>query len=106
MRAVAAAPSVIRDHGGASSALVPAVTPLTATLPPLVPNVPESPSKRRQRLAARRRAGESLQQSPEPTRRKRPDGDVDACAGLEPEGREPLAAQAEERHERPRRDAS
>jgi hypothetical protein len=74
MRAVAAAPSVIRDHGGASSALVPAVTPLAAALPPLVPNVPESPSKRRRRLAARRPSGESLQQSTEPTRRKRPDG--------------------------------
>jgi hypothetical protein len=74
MVAVSAGHSVIRDHGGASLALAPAVAALTAPLPPLVPYVPESPSKRRRRLAARRPSGESLHESPEPARRNRRDG--------------------------------
>ena len=74
VRDVAPGPSVIRDHGSASLAVAPAVAPLTAPLPPLMPYVPESPSKRRRRLGARRRSGEPLQESPAPVRRNRPDG--------------------------------
>ncbi len=74
MRTVAAAPSVIRDHGGASLVLAPSSTPLTTSLPALGPYVPESPSKRRGRLAAHRPSGEPLQTTPEPARRNRRDG--------------------------------
>ena len=74
MREVAAASSVIRDHGSALLSMAPAVTAPTAPLPPLMPYVPESPSKRRRRLGARRRSGEPLQTTPEPARRNRPDG--------------------------------
>jgi hypothetical protein len=74
MREVAAAPSVIRDHGSASLDIVPGVAVPAAPLPPLMPYVPESPSKRRRRLGANRRSGEPLQMTPEPARRNRPDG--------------------------------
>ncbi len=74
MREVAAAPSVIRDHGSASPGVAPGVAVPAAPLPPLMPYVPESPAKRRRRLGARRRSGEPLQTSPAPARRNRPDG--------------------------------
>jgi len=68
------------EVAGTSFALAPA-TAFAAPLPPFVPYVPESPAKRRRRLAARRPSGESLQESPESARRKRPDGIREATLG-------------------------
>jgi hypothetical protein len=62
--AVTASPSIIRDHGGASLADAGSVPVPAIPSRALVPYVPESPSKRRRRLAARRPTGESLQTSP------------------------------------------
>lgn len=72
--ATAAATSIVRDHGGASFTVAGSVPMLAGASRALVPYVPESPAKRRRRLGAQRRSGESLQESPEPARRKRPDG--------------------------------
>lgn len=75
---------LIRDHGSASG--VGASTPVvTAPLRRLVPYVPESPSKRRRRLAALRKATPQPVPLP-PTRRNRADGVreatmIQACAG-------------------------
>lgn len=72
--ATAAAPSIVRDHGGASLAVARSVPVLAGPARALVPYVPESPAKRRRRLGAHRPTGEPLQVSPEPARRNRPDG--------------------------------
>lgn len=75
---------LVRDHGSASDA--GASTPVaTAPLRRHVPYVPESPSKRRRRLAALRRATPQPVPLP-PTRRNRPDGVreatmIQSCAG-------------------------
>lgn len=64
--------SFIGDHGSTSD--VGTSVPVTAApLPPLVPYAPESPSKRRRRLAALRRATPQPVPLP-PTRRNRADG--------------------------------
>jgi hypothetical protein len=74
VRATTAATSIVRDHGEASLAVARSVPVLAGSPRALVPYVPESPSKRRRRIAARRPSGESLQALPEPARRRRPDG--------------------------------
>lgn len=54
------------SHGSTSLTIAPALDAPAAPLPPLMSYVPESASKRRRRLGARRRSGEPLQTSPEP----------------------------------------
>ena len=75
---------LIRDHGAASD-VGASVAVATAPLRPLVPYLPESPSKRRRRVAALRRGTPQPVGLP-PTRRNRADGVreatmIQACAG-------------------------